>query len=384
MLKIVTIIGARPQIIKAAALSRSIRERFSAQISEVIVHTGQHYDENMSNVFFSEMNIPTPHHQLDVRSGSHGKQTAAMIAGIEEILLHEKPDALVVYGDTNSTLAGAVAASKMHIPVVHIEAGLRSFNKQMPEEINRILCDHVSTLLFTPTDSGMKNLLNEGFKAEHPAGTKIDADHPQIYHSGDVMYDNSLYFAELAESKNILKNLQLSKGDFLLATIHRDYNTDHKERLSAIFDALDIIARSENKAIVLPLHPRTAKLLETNLYANVLSSLRSNPLLKIIPPVSFLEMIALEKHASVILTDSGGVQKEAFFFQRPCIILRSETEWVELVENGNAIITDADTERILKAYNHFKEHTKLAFPAFYGDGRAADFICGEMIRHFAN
>jgi UDP-GlcNAc3NAcA epimerase len=267
--------------------------------------------------------------------------------------------------------------------VVHIEAGLRSFNKQMPEEINRILCDHVSTLLFTPTVSGMKNLLNEGFKTEYPAGTKIDADHPQIYHSGDVMYDNSLYFAELAESKNILKNLELSKGDFLLATIHRDYNTDHKERLSAIFDALDRIARSENKAIVLPLHPRTAKLLETNLHANVLSLLRSNPLLKIIPPVSFLEMIALEKHASVILTDSGGVQKEAFFFQRPCIILRSETEWVELVENGNAIITDADTERILKAYNHFKEHTKLAFPAFYGDGRAADFICGEMIRHFA-
>ncbi len=380
MLKIVTIIGARPQIIKAAALSRAIQTHFKDKIEEVIVHTGQHYDENMSQVFFDELGIPSPNYNLNVGSGSHGKQTAAMINGIEEILLKEKPNAIVLYGDTNSTLAGAIAASKIHVPVVHIEAGLRSFNKAMPEEVNRIMCDHVSTLLFSPTTTGYKNLVNEGFKEKNDA--PYSANNPKIYHSGDVMYDNSMYFSSVAETKtNILSNYQLTKEQFILATIHRNNNTDDPQRLNALFKSLNDISLANNLDIVLPLHPRTAKLLETNLSPQNLQSVKTNTHFKIIPPASFLEMIALEKNCKLVMTDSGGVQKEAFYFEKPCIILRPETEWVELVECGTAMVTDADEERIKKAFKHFQSKTDLSFPKLYGDGKASEFICTEMINH---
>jgi UDP-GlcNAc3NAcA epimerase len=382
-LKILTIIGARPQIIKAAALSRAIRNSFQGRITEVIVHTGQHYDSSMSQVFFDELEIPAPDYNLNVGSGSHGKQTAAMIVGIEEILVKEKPACIVLYGDTNSTLAGGIAASKIHVPVVHIEAGLRSFNKKMPEEVNRIMCDHVSTLLFSPTRTGFRNLEAEGFDKD--ATPPYSSDNPKIYHCGDVMLDNSLYFAQVAEQKtSILADLGLEKGKFILATIHRDSNTDQPLRLNALFGALHRISSGNSIKIVLPLHPRTNKILQENLSPELYNHVASSPNILLLPPASFLEMIALEKNASMIITDSGGVQKEAFFFQKPCIILRSETEWTELVEQGTAIIADADEEKIIAAYSHFANNSKLTFKPVFGDGHAAEFICGEMLTNFGN
>lgn len=383
MIKILTIIGARPQIIKAAALSRAIKNKFADQILEVIVHTGQHYDENMSQVFFDELNIPQPNYNLNVGSGSHGKQSATMLEGIEEILLKERPDCIILYGDTNSTLAGAVAASKIQIPVIHIEAGLRSYNKAMPEEINRIVCDHVSTLLFSPTKAGYANLLKEGFKENNKAPYTFD--NPKIYHCGDVMYDNSLYFSDVAEQKTkILKDNDLQKENFILATIHRNNNTDEPIRLNALFSAMNRIATENKIKIILPLHPRTAKLLSQNLSAELYDKIKNNSFIKIIPPVSFLEMIALEKNAQMVLTDSGGVQKEAFFFQKPCIILRSETEWIELVDCGSAKIADADETKIIEAYSHFSKTKNLQFPNLFGDGKAAEFICGEILKLIKN
>ncbi|MGZ3931808.1 MAG: non-hydrolyzing UDP-N-acetylglucosamine 2-epimerase [Bacteroidia bacterium] len=382
MIKIVTIIGARPQIIKAAALSRAIKTGFHDQIKEIIVHTGQHYDENMSQVFFDELGIPSPDYNLNTGSGSHGKQTAAMLAGIEEILLKEQPNAIVLYGDTNSTLAGAIAASKIHIPVVHIEAGLRSLNKAMPEEVNRILCDHVSTLLFSPTKTGYNNLIKEGFKPDSLA--PYTADNPKIYHSGDVMYDNSLYFSAVAEERTaLLQKYQLRPGQFILATIHRNNNTDEASRLNAIFQSLYAICINDAMDVVLPLHPRTAKMLDTNLDGGLLKQIRSCRQFHIVPPASFLEMIALEKNCKLVMTDSGGVQKEAFYFEKPCVILRSETEWIELVECGTAIIADANSKAILEAYKTLASRNDLKFPKLYGDGHAAEFICGEMLRHLS-
>lgn len=378
MIKIVTIIGARPQIIKAAALSRAIKKRFSNQITEIIVHTGQHYDENMSQVFFDELGIPTPNYNLNVGSGSHGKQTATMISGIEEILMQEKPQAIVLYGDTNSTLAGAIAASKIHIPVVHIEAGLRSFNKSMPEEVNRIMCDHVSTLLFSPTKTGFANLVKEGFKVD--ATKPYSANNPKIYHSGDVMYDNSLYFSEVAETKTtIISKNNLEKNKFILATIHRNNNTDEPLRLNALFNALYKISEQNQLDVLLPLHPRTAKLLSFNLDAELYTKIKASKHFKIIEPVSFLEMIALEKNCKIVMTDSGGVQKEAFYFEKPCVILRPETEWVELVECRAAIVTDADERKIIEAFNLLTSKTNMLFPKLYGDGKAAEFMCEEML-----
>jgi UDP-GlcNAc3NAcA epimerase len=378
MIKILTVIGARPQIIKAAALSRAIKKIYSEKIKEVIVHTGQHYDDNMSEVFFDELDIPRPNYNLNTGSGTHGKQTAHMIDGIEEILLREKPNCIVLYGDTNSTLAGAVAASKLNIPVIHIEAGLRSFNKSMPEEVNRIMCDHVSTLLFSPTKTGYQNLLKEGFKEDNKP--PYSADNPKIYHCGDVMFDNSLYFSEVADKQtNILQKYELSSGEFVLATIHRNANTDEPARLTSLFSALYKIATDNNVKIIVPLHPRTAKLLSKNLSAELYSNVKTKGLIRIITPVSFLEMIALEKNASLIITDSGGVQKEAFFFRKPCIVLRPETEWVELVECGAAKIVDADENKILEAFSYFKEKKDLQFPDLFGDGKAAEFICNEII-----
>jgi UDP-GlcNAc3NAcA epimerase len=378
MIKLITIIGARPQIIKAAAFSRAIKNHYQNQIQEIIVHTGQHYDQNMSTVFFDELGIPQPHYNLNVGSASHGKQTALMIQGIEEILVKENPQGIVLYGDTNSTLAGAVAASKIHVPVIHIEAGLRSFNKAMPEEINRIMCDHVSTLLFSPTQTGFENLVNEGFKTDNAGPYHID--NPKIFHCGDVMYDNSLYFSELAENKtDILAQHHLTDGNFLLVTIHRNNNTDDKTRLTAIFSALNNISSRHNINMILPLHPRTAQLMEKNIDARVLESVKSNTKIKIIPPASFLEMIALEKNAKLILTDSGGVQKEAYFFKKPCVVLRSETEWVELVKNGNTIIADADEQKIIAAYESLIQKGELSYPPIFGDGKASEFICNEIL-----
>lgn len=382
MIKIVTIIGARPQIIKAAALSRAIRNKYSDQIREIIVHTGQHYDSNMSQVFFDELTIPKPDYNLNVGSGSHGKQTAAMISGIEEILLTEKPAAIVLYGDTNSTLAGAVAASKIHVPVVHIEAGLRSFSKAMPEELNRIMCDHVSTLLFSPTQTGYENLVREGFNSN--TVPPYTADNPRIYHCGDVMYDNSLHFSEVAESKTtVLSQLNLQKGRFILATIHRNNNTDDAVRLNVLFKSLNDISLANDLKVVLPLHPRTAKLLGTNLTEENFSSVKNNKNFIITEPASFLEMIALEKNCALVMTDSGGVQKEAFYFEKPCIILRPETEWVELVECGTAIVADADEARIKDAFKKLFTEKGLKFPKLYGDGHAAEFICAEIVKNFA-
>ena len=387
-MKLVTIIGARPQIIKAAALSRAIKTHYADRIQEIIVHTGQHYDDNMSQVFFDELGIPHPDYNLHVGSASHGVQTARMTEGIEEILLKEKPDFIVLYGDTNSTLAGAVAAAKIHIPVVHIEAGLRSFNKAMPEEINRIVCDHCSTLLFTPTKAGLENLKREGFPIDESGvstGSTAAAptiDNPKVFHCGDIMYDNSLHFANIAEEKtDIIQRLKLNEKPFILATIHRDSNTDHPERLSAIFRAL--VQLSKETQVVLPLHPRTAKLMKANLDESLQKQISSCQNIQILPPISFLEMIALERHAQLVMTDSGGVQKEAYFFKKPGIILRPETEWVEIVETGNAILADADQTSIMQAWQHFKDNPPTTFPEIFGDGHAAEFMLDKMLQIFS-
>lgn len=378
MIKIVTIIGARPQIIKAAALSRAIKNNFSSQITEIIVHTGQHYDDNMSQVFFDELEIPFPNYNLNVGSGNHGKQTATMISAIEDVLLIEKPNAIVLYGDTNSTLAGAMAASKIHIPVIHIEAGLRSFNKSMPEEINRIMCDHVSTLLFSPTKTGFDNLIQEGFLSQTKAPYSID--NPKIYHCGDVMYDNSLFFSKISDVKtSIINDLKLKNNGFILATIHRNNNTDQPIRLNALFKSLNDISINNQLQIVLPLHPRTSNLLDRNLSKDLVEAIRLNSNFKIISPVSFLEMLALEKNCCLVMTDSGGVQKEAFYFEKPCVILRPETEWIELLENGAALIADADENKIKFSFEQLIAKKDLSFPKLYGDGKAAEFICSEII-----
>lgn len=377
MKKIITVIGARPQIIKAAAISRAIKNNFSDKILEVIIHTGQHYDENMSQIFFEELEIPFPNYNLNVGSGSHGEQTAKMLEGLENIYVQEKPDAVIVYGDTNSTIAGALAASKIHIPVIHIEAGLRSFNKAMPEEINRIACDHMSTLLFTPSETGHRNLLNEGIKNDQKEAATID--NPKIYLCGDIMYDNSLYFSAMSEQKSkILEELEISTNEFILCTIHRDTNTDDQSNLNAIFRALLRIQKTTNLKIVLPLHPRTKEKLNSHLDENLLTEINQNKNFKIIPPTGFLDIISLEKNARLIITDSGGLQKEAFFFQKPCVILREQTEWIEIVENGNALIAGANELKIISSVETLIKKTDYTYPNLYGDGNAANFICKKI------
>lgn len=381
MIKVLNIVGARPQIIKASAISRTIKESYSGKFKEIIVHTGQHYDKELSSVFFKELHIPKPHHNLRIGSARHSKQTASMMTGLEEIILKKQPDCVIVYGDTNSTLAGALAASKLHYPVVHIEAGLRSYNKNMPEEINRIMCDHVSTLLFSPTNTGFKNLIREGFRPENSPPYTID--NPKIFHSGDIMYDNSLFYGKLAEKKKkFLAEIGVKPGEFILATIHRDNNTDIPARLKSIFEALLEIARGMNIPVVLPLHPRTTLALEKKQSHSFCDVIKKEPLLKIMPPVSFLEVILLEKNARLIMTDSGGIQKEAHFFRKPCIIFRKETEWVELVKNKTSVLVDADKEKIIKAVTDFGKKKEMNFPKFYGDGKTAGFICEELVKNF--
>lgn len=380
-LKILTVVGARPQIIKAAALSRAIRDHFAGSIHETILHTGQHYDENMSAVFFDELNIPRPDINLHVGSGSHGVQTARMTEGIEKALMELQPDMLVLYGDTNSTLAGAIAAAKLNIRIAHIEAGLRSFNKTMPEEINRIVCDHCSTFLFSPTRTGYENLIREGFREGNVA--PFSADNPAIFHCGDVMYDNSLHFAAIAEAKSAAPAglARLKDNPFMLCTIHRNNNTDDSHRLNQIFKSLLEIAINGRHAIYLPMHPRTRLVLEKNLEPLLYRAVLENDNFIIAPPASFLEMTWLESRADMVITDSGGVQKEAYFFGKPCIILRDETEWKEIVAVGAAILAGANNESILLAYNSFIEKRPNDFPEIFGDGKAAAFICSTLLKY---
>ncbi len=377
MIHILTIIGARPQIIKAAALSRAIKHHFSGEITEDLLHTGQHYDANMSSVFFEELEIPQPNYQLNVGSASHGKQTAMMIDGIEQILLQKKHHAVVVYGDTNSTLAGAIAASKLHIPVIHIEAGLRSFNKKMPEEINRVMCDHVSSLLFSPTLQGIKNLELEGIKHQ---SAPWSFDRPAVFHCGDIMYDNSVYFAQRAGNA-AREKFDLEGKKFGLCTIHRDTNTDDASNLKNILEALREITISFDSEIILPLHPRTLHRLGEEHKAILTAANR----IKIVEPLSFVEMIEMESNCDFVITDSGGVQKEAFFFKKPCVIMREQTEWVELVENGNARLAGANKDQIVEALGILmKNRSSMNWPSFFGDGNSALFICSKIIEFLKN
>lgn len=368
MLNLLTIVGARPQFIKAAALSRALSSGFSQYISEKLVHTGQHYDRNMSEHFFSEMGIPEPAYHLGISTGLHGEQTARMLASLEEILLKEKPDMVLVYGDTNSTLAGALGAAKLHIPLVHVEAGLRSFNKSMPEEINRIVTDHLSSFLFAPTTTAVSNLAREGIV--HHAGEST-ADHPGVWHTGDIMFDNAVYFGQQAEKKSgIGQEYGLEPGRFLLATIHRPVNTDDPGRLAGIMEGLAEAARLNQRQLIFPVHPRTRPALEK------IKGRGKDVIL--VPPVSFLEMTWLEKNAACIITDSGGVQKEAWFFGKPVVVLRKETEWVEIIQAGNGILADADKELILSAVNRYLAEPPVDFPPVYGNGKAGAEILGIL------
>lgn len=375
MKKIITIIGARPQIIKAAAISRAISQSFSTKLKEILVHTGQHYDENMSEIFFGELGIPKPDYLLNIGSGSHGEQTGRMLIEIEKIILQEKPDALLVYGDTNSTIAGSLAAVKLHVPVIHVEAGLRSFNKKMPEEINRIATDHFSTLLFSPTETGIKNLLKEGFSPDQKGEASLNR--PKAIHCGDIMYDNSLFFSEIAKKKsNILQEHHLQENAFILSTVHRPSNTDTAENLQSILEGLHEIGKKENLKIVFPIHPRTKKKIADLISPEFYQSLKSHFLF--IPPVSFLDMIRLEQSAALIMTDSGGVQKEAYFFQKKCIILREETEWTEIIAEKAAKLVGANKQKMIAAYEELKQ-IECSFNPIFGDGKASEFICEKIL-----
>jgi UDP-GlcNAc3NAcA epimerase len=345
MKKIVTVLGARPQFVKAAVFSRVIQKY--QEIEEVIVHTGQHFDQNMSDVFFEEMRIPKPKYNLNINSMSHGAMTGKMLTDIETVLIDEKPDAVVVYGDTNSTIAGALAAKKMHIKVVHIESGLRSFNMKMPEEINRILTDRISDLLSCPTDTAIANLQHEGFE-------NLDI---QIEKHGDIMKDAVEYYSQFsAEKSNILKEQNLQKEGFVLVTIHRQENTDDLDKLQAIFSALDQI--HEQMTVVLPLHPRTRKMLEKHQIETQITT---------IDPVGYYSMLELLKNCKMVITDSGGLQKEAFFNKKHCIIAREETEWIELVDHGFAKIVGSDVDQILSAFQEFGNSTKDFSAELYGN-----------------
>ena len=375
--KLITIVGVRPQIITASAISRAIKTSFADRFEEVMIHTGQHYDKELSDVFFNELNLEKPKYNLNVGSAKYGRQTALMLAGIEEVLLKENPHCVMVFGDTNSTLAGALAASKLRFPVIHIEAGVRSFNKNSSEEINRVLTDHVSTLLFAPTNAAFKNLMKEGFRPENSPPYTID--NPKIFLTGDIMYDNTLFFADVAErtKASIMKSMSIAKNEYILATIHRESNTENVDRLKAIFTTLLHIAKEYKKVIVMPLHPRTVMSLKANL-DYLYNELLTNEYIRVRPPISYLAMTFLMKNCQMVITDSVGLQKEAHFFGKPSLVLRKETEWVELVRNGTVKLVDADVKSIIDGFDHFNgDTTSLSFPAFYGDGKAAEFVLNE-------
>lgn len=364
MIKIATIIGARPQFIKAGSVSREIAKH--KEIKEIIVHTGQHYDANMSDIFFDEMQIPKPNYFLGIGGKSHGAMTGQMIEKIEEVALKEKPDWIMVYGDTNSTLAGAIVASKLHIKLAHIEAGLRSFNMKMPEEVNRILTDRVSTILFCPTETAVKNLKAEGFPF-----TLSNNNQQLITNVGDVMQDGAIFYKNLAVKPSVIQNSKLNIQNYILCTIHRAENTDDETRLKSIFEALNEIAKE--KQVILPLHPRTKNILN-NLKLNIKN-------LTLIEPVGYLEMVWLIDNCDFVMTDSGGLQKEAYFFEKQCITLRDETEWVELVECGANTLVGADKYKIVEAYRNNtefnRENSKLDL---YGGGKASENIIKELIK----
>ncbi len=354
--RIASIVGARPQFVKASVVSKEIRK---CGLKEVLIHTGQHYDFNMSKVFFNELQIPDPDYNLEIGSGSHGEQTGKMLIEIEKVLINEKPDLVLVYGDTNTTLAGALAASKLHIPVAHIEAGLRSFNSEMPEETNRILTDHVSALLFAPTETAVSNLTKEGV-------TK------GVYNIGDVMFDVALMVKERmrGREKEILEKFGLKSDGYVLVTIHRAENTDEKEKLEEIWNAIVDIARN-SVDVVFPLHPRTRKCLGK--YGLLEGS--SSSKLRVTDPVSYSEMIVLEDNARVIITDSGGVQKESYFFGKPAIIPRNETEWVEILDAGWSILVGANREKLVNAtLSKWKDTDKQSWINFFGHGDSAKRI----------
>lgn len=354
MIKIITIIGARPQFIKAATVSREIRKQNG--IREIIVHTGQHFDANMSEVFFEQMDIPRPDYNLGINSLSHGAMTGQMLEKIEAVLLKEQPDWVMVYGDTNSTIAGALAAKKLHIKVAHVEAGLRSFNMRMPEEVNRILTDRISDVLFCPTKKAVENLYAEGYK-------NFDC---RIVQSGDVMQDAANYYRDKA-----MKPAKKLPENFLLATIHRAENTDYPEKMKAIFTAFEEIGKE--LPVVLPLHPRTRKMME-KLNVNV-----DIDRVVLIDPVGYLEMVWLLSHASMVMTDSGGLQKEAYFFDNVCVTIRDETEWVELVEHGFNRITAAEKDAIIKTFQKSKNVKSDFSVELYGGGKASANIVNKIL-----
>jgi UDP-GlcNAc3NAcA epimerase len=354
-MKILTVLGARPQFIKAAPVSKAFKQ---AGQREFILHTGQHYDYNMSQVFFDELQIPQPDVNLGIGSGPHGEQTAHMLAGIEAVLIQEKPDWVLVYGDTNSTLAGALAAVKLHVPLAHVEAGLRSFNRQMPEEHNRVLTDHCSDLLCCPTQTALENLSREGLPGSQPGVRVVEV--------GDSMYDAVLQFARIANQRSgILRDLGLVQGGYSLATVHRQENTDIHKRLEGILEGLLL----SKLPVIFPIHPRTrVRLAEMGLLEELTGSN-----LRLIEPLGYLDMLVLEQNASKILTDSGGIQKEAFFFGVPCITMRDETEWIETVQSGWNTLVGADAVKIEAALNttHPGRNTP---PQIFGDGHAAEKI----------
>lgn len=355
-MKILTIVGARPQFIKAAALSRALKNH--SGIEEIIVHTGQHFDANMSDVFFDEMKIPKPKYNLNINSLNHGAMTGRMLEGIEKLILEEKPDFLLVYGDTNSTVAGALAAKKLHVPIGHVEAGLRSFNMRMPEEINRILTDRISDHLFCPTDAAVKNLLREGFESFAC----------KVHRTGDVMQDAAMYYAQFSTEKSSVLNRLGNPSKFVLCTIHRAENTDDPSRLQQIIRALNEISQSQ--LVICPLHPRTKGILErTGLETRF----------TIMDPVGYFDMIELLKSASLVMTDSGGLQKEAFFFSNPCVTMRDETEWVELVENGFNTTVGANYHKILEGVEAMKNKTLDFSMDLYGKGKAAEAIANLLV-----
>lgn len=360
-MKILNIVGARPQFIKAAMVSRAIlshneQHKGSQLIEDILVHTGQHYDENMSSIFFEELGISKPKYNLKIGSGTHGDTTGRMLLGLEKIMILENPDWVLVYGDTNSTLAGALAAAKLHIPICHVEAGLRSFNKKMPEEINRICTDHVSNLLFCPTTTAVHNLQNEGVTTG-------------VHHVGDVMFDAAIAFGLMADKESqIIEKQAIEPGNYYLATVHRAENTDFPERLKEIFIAFAKIA-TEQCPLIFPVHPRTSKWIERDTIGKFLLI---NRMVKLIEPVSYIDMVMLEKNARLILTDSGGVQKEAYFHNVPCITLRDETEWVETVAAGWNQVVGANSKKIIDAVECNVSNRQDVFE--YGSGNTGVLI----------
>lgn len=392
MIKIVSVVGARPQFVKMAAICKDIEShnrRVDADpIEHVVIHTGQHYDIQMSDVFFDELGIPEPEHNLEVGSGTHAAQTGSMLQRTERVLMEERPDIALVYGDTNSTLAGALAAAKLHIPVAHVEAGLRSYRKHMPEEVNRVATDHLSTVLFCPSERAIENLQHEGFVKAFGNGRRVttedirglspveySVDRPLTVNVGDVMFDSVLHLLSVAEGRSdVIDRLSLKKGRYYLTTVHRAENTDRPENLRGIIRALNCLA-DRRTDVLFPIHPRTKKALS----ALEAEKIHSN--VEVIDPVSYLDMLVLEQNASMILTDSGGVQKEAFFLQVPCVTLREETEWMETVDAGWNILAGADPERILKAIDELAGiELERQLPRIYGDGKAADYITQILAR----